>query len=81
MSDIKKQVAALESQVAALKIRVFDASEIANSHKADADNLSSLVKDIVGLIGVETKDDQVTFEQIIARVKELVEAKSPENEV
>ncbi|BBC78212.1 tail fiber chaperone [Escherichia phage EcS1] len=71
MSDIQKQVAQLESSVAALKVRVFDAQEVAGQYKEQAESLGTLIKELVSILKVETVDEQVTFEAILERARVL----------
>ncbi|UYM28801.1 chaperon for long tail fiber formation [Serratia phage vB_SspM_LC53] len=83
MSDVKKQVAQLESTVATLKVRVFDAQELAGQYKEQVESLSSLVQQIVQIAGVEAVDEQVTFDSILERIKglALLEVREDDSEV
>lgn len=71
MSDIQKQVTQLEASVAALKVRVFDAQEVAGQYKEQVESLSGLIQQIVQIAGVEAVDEQVTFDSILERIKGL----------
>lgn len=71
MTDQIKKIQELEQTVGQLKIRAFDAAELAQQQAQMAEGFKNVIVQIAGIVGVELTD-QVTTDDVIKAVQALV---------
>ena len=71
-----------QSQIAQLKIRVFDTAEALSQANANVEQLSGVLSRIASIVGLESgPDGQVQLQDIIDAVVALVPEQEPETVV
>lgn len=71
MTDQVKKIQELEQTVAQLKIRAFDAGEIAQQQAQLAEGFKSVIVQIAGIVGL-TQDAEITTDDVVKAVQALV---------
>lgn len=71
MTDQTKKIQELEQTVAQLKIRVFDASELANQQMQAAEGFKKVVVQIASIVGLQITEE-VTTDDVVKAVQALV---------
>lgn len=77
MTDQVQKIAQLEQVIAQLKVRVFDASESAQQQHEIAEGFKSAIIQIATAVGLP-HDAELTVDQVVEKVKELVETSKTE---